>query len=204
MSNYRTQYEIYYSEALARLNSGQSPDEIFAFASGIDDVDYREGTLAKLALHFASKGQVEQAMIFSRAIENPLEYADALFDIGRELGRANSPSLAKKVLRLTIEAAEKLDPDAWEIPAILLQVSDELWSLGEKEDAVNLLHVSIEKAKRHPQQFEASKTLAGCVRLLSRWGYSSEALKVAEAIGSAEQRNRVLEEIQGLGPQRTS
>ena len=96
----------------------------------------------------------------------------------------------------TLMRCGKLQPSAWEKPAIFLQVSDELWSLGERDEANQLLHRAIELAKQPPQPFEASKTLAGCVRLLVRWGRSAEAMAVAESIASPEQRKTVLREIE--------
>lgn len=71
-----------------------------------------------------------------------------------------------------------------------------LWNLGEKAEARELLRHAIELAKQPPQPFEASKTLAGCARVLARWGNTSEAIEVARAIESPEQRKTVLGELQ--------
>jgi len=196
MTNYRTPYDTYYEEAVGLLKGGGSADQVLQYINAIDDEDYRDGTLGKMARFFATQGQVEEAQRFCSALHNPLEHADALFEVGRELRKRNSLDLARGVFKQTVEAAGAIKPGAWEMPAIFLQVSDELWNLGEKNEASELLHRAIELAKQRPQPFEASKTLAGCVRLLSRWGSPQEAIEVAQAIESPEQRNTVLGELQ--------
>jgi len=196
MTDYRTPYDTYYEEALGLLKGGGSADEVLQYINAIDDEDYRDGTLGKMARFFAAQGQVEEAQRFCSALHNPLEHADALFEVGRELRKRNSLNLAKGVFKQTVEAAGRLEPSAWETPAIFLQVSDEMWNLDEKQAALELLRRAIGLAKQPPQPFEASKTLAGCARVLARWGNASEAIEVAEAIESPGQRKTVLGELQ--------
>lgn len=193
MTDYRTPYDAYYEEALGVLKGGGSADQVLQYINAIDDEDYRDGTLGKMARFFAAQGQVEEAQRFCSALHNPLEHADALFEVGRELRKRNSLNLAKGVFKQTVEAAGRLEPSAWETPAIFLQVSDEMWNLGEKQAALELLRRAIGLAKQPPQPL---KTLAGCARVLARWGNTSEAIEVAQAIESPEQRRTVLRELQ--------
>jgi tetratricopeptide (TPR) repeat protein len=195
MADFITPYERYYEEALRLLKSGRSMNDILKYINAIEDENYRDGTLGKMAGFLATHGKVEEAQQFCSAVRNPLEHADALFDVGRELRKNDRLESAKDVFRQAIEAAEKLRPDAWETPTIFLQIADELWNLGEQNEAIELLRRAVELGKRSPQHFESSKTLAGCARVLSRWGYKSEALDVAKTIESPEQRNAVLEEL---------
>jgi tetratricopeptide (TPR) repeat protein len=195
MTDYETQYAKYYAAALDRLQAGASLDEILQSISSIGDEDYRDGTLAKVARFFAANGRLQDAIQFCQAIHDPLEQADALFAMGRELRKGGYVEPARDIFRQTIEAAKRLKPGHSEMPAIFLQVSDELWSLGQIEEARDLLRRTVELTKPHPQHFENAKTLAGCARLLSRWGSQSEAMEVARAIESKEQRNRVLTEL---------
>lgn len=196
MTDYRTTYDTYYKEAISLLKSSGSPDQVLQYADSIEDEDYRDGTLGKVARFLAAQGQLEESLRFCRAIRHPLECADMLFEVAREMRKNNALDSAKSVFKQAVEAAEKLEPNAWEKPAIFLQVSDELWNLGEKAEARELLERAIGLAKQRPQPFEASKTLAGCVRLLFRWGSSQEAIEVAQAIESPEQRRTVLNEVQ--------
>jgi len=193
MTDYRTPYDAYYEEALGVLQGGGSADQVLQYINAIGDEDYRDGTLGKMARFFAAQGQVEEAQRFCSALHNPLEHADALFEVGRELRKRNSLNLAKGVFKQTVEAAGRLEPSAWETPAIFLQVSDEMWNLGEKQAALELLRRAIGLAKQPPQPL---KTLAGCARVLARWGNTSEAIEVAQAIESPEQRRTVLRELQ--------
>lgn len=195
MTDYQTKYAKHYAAALDRLGAGASPEEVLQSINSIDDEDYRNGTLAKVARFFAVNGRLQDSMRFCQAIRDPLEHADALFAVGRELREGGYLEPANDVFRQTIEAAKRLKPGNSEMPAIFLQVSDELWNLGQTEEARDLLHRAIELTKSHPQHFENAKTLAGCARLLSRWGSQSEALTVAKSIESKEQRNRVLNEL---------
>lgn len=195
MTNHETLYAKHYADALARLKSGASPNELLAYVERIGDEDYRDGTIAKLARLFATKGQAQEAVRFCEAIRDPLEHADALFSVAAEIRKTGSIESAKLILYRVIQAAEKLKQDAWERPAIFLQISDELWMLGEKDQALHLLDRAIELAKRPPEHFENSKTLAGCARVLFRWGKRAEALAVATGIESKEQRTIVLKEL---------
>jgi tetratricopeptide (TPR) repeat protein len=191
----QSQYANRYAAALDRLQAGASPDEVLQSISSIGDEDYRDGTLADVARFFAANGRLQDSLRFCQAIRDPLEHADALFAVGRELRKGGYLEPANDVFRQTIEAAKRLKRGDWEMPAIFLQVSDELWNLGQKEEARQLLCRAVELAKPQPQHFENAKTLAGCARLLSRWGSRPEAVDVARAIESEEQRNRVITEL---------
>jgi tetratricopeptide (TPR) repeat protein len=196
MTDYPTPYDAHFEAALGLLKAGRSADEVFRHVDVIGDENYRDGTLGKMGRFFAAQGQLEESLRFCRAIRDPLEYADMLFEVGRELRKSGFLDSAKGVFKQAIEAAERLKLGAWEMPAIFLQVSDELWNLGEKNEASELLQRAIELAKQPPQPFEASKTLAGCARMLSRWGNPQRAIEVAQAIESPEQRRTVLDELQ--------
>lgn len=187
------QYTKHYAVALDSLQDGASPEEVLQSIGSIEDEDYRNGTLAKVARHLAKTGRVQDSLCFCQAIHDPLEHADALFAVGRELRKGGYSEPAGDVFRQTIEAAGRLKPGSSEMPAILLQVSDELWNLGQKKEARELLRRTMELTK--PQHFENAKTLAGCARLLWRWGSQSEAMTLAKSIESEEQRNRVLTEL---------
>lgn len=195
MTDYYTQYAKHYAAALGRLQAGASPEEVLQSISSIGDEDYRDGTLASMARYFAANGRVQDSLRFCRAIRNPLERADALFEVGRELRKGGYLEPAKDVFRQTIEAAKRLKPGGSEMPAIFLQVSDELWNLGQTIEARELLRCTMELTKSQPQHFENAKILAGCARLLWRWGNQSDAMAVAKSIESKEQRNRVLAEL---------
>jgi tetratricopeptide (TPR) repeat protein len=173
MGDYQTKYDLFYKEAISLLDKGGSVANVYQYIDSLQEEDYRDHVLMKMAKLCASQGRLEDALHFCSAIHEELEHADALFEVGRELRKNNSLDSAKDVFRLTVEAAERLKPSAWEMPAIFLQVSDELWNLNEKQRAMELLRGAIELAKRPPQHFEASKTLAGCARVLSRWGNAS-------------------------------
>jgi tetratricopeptide (TPR) repeat protein len=196
MGDYQTKYDLFYKEAIDLLDKGGSVANVYEYIDSLQEEDYRDHVLMKMAKLFASQGRLEDALHFCSAIHEELEHADAMFEVGRELRKNNSLGSAKDVFRQTVEAAGKLKPSAWEMPAIFLQVSDELWNLGEKQEAGDLLRRAIELAKQSPQPFEASKTLAGCARVLSRWGNPQQAIEVAQAIESAEQRKTVLGELQ--------
>jgi tetratricopeptide (TPR) repeat protein len=196
MGDYQTKYDLFYKEAINLLDKGGSVANVYEYIDSLQEEDYRDHVLMKMAKFFASQGRLEDALHFCSAIHEELEHADALFEVGRELRKNNSLDSAKDVFRQTVEAAERFKPSAWEMPAIFLQVSDELWNLNEKQRAMELLRRAIELAKQPPQPFEASKTLAGCARVLARWGNTSEAMEVAQAIASPEQRRTVLDELQ--------
>ncbi len=196
MSRYQTKYAKLYAAALDRLQAGASPDEVLQYIDSINDEDYRDGTLAKMAWFFAANARFQESIRFCQTLRDPLEHADALFAVGREARKNGNSQPARHAFQKTIEAAEKLNPGAWEVPALFLQVSDELWNLGEEDEALELLGRTVELGKRPPQHFESSKTLAGCARLLSRWGNRSQVLNVAKAIESKEQRNTVLKELE--------
>ena len=125
MTDYRTPYDTHYEAALGLLKAGRSVDEVLQHVDAIGDEDYRDGTLGKMARFFAAQGQMEESLRFCRAIRDPLEYADMLFEVGRELRKNSSLDSAKGVFRQAIEAAGRLKPGAWETPATFLQVSDE-------------------------------------------------------------------------------
>ncbi len=84
---------------------------------------------------------------------------------------------------------------------MFLQVADQLERLGSKDEALTLVYRALELAKPIPQDFEASKTLRGCARILARWDRLSEAIRAAEAIDSrwSALRETTLEEVQGRG-----
>lgn len=191
----QAQYAKYHAAALDRLQAGTSPEEVLHSINSIEDEDYRDGTLAKVARYFAANGRLQEALRFCQAIRDPLEHADALFAVGRELRKGGYLEPANDVFRQTIEAAKRLKLGDSEMPAIFLQVSDELWNLGQTKEARELLRRTIELTQPQPQHFENAKTLAGCARLLSSWGNQSEAMAVAKTIESKEQRNRVLTEL---------
>lgn len=193
---HRNPYDMYFEDALSLLKGGALVDQVIQHINSIEDEDYRDGTFGRMARFLAAQGRLEESLRMCSAIRNPLEYADRLLAVGRELRESNSLDSAKDVFRQVVEAVGKLKPGAWEKPAILLQVSDELWNQGEKAEARELLQCAIELAKQPPQSFEASKTLAGCVRLLSRRGSPQEAIEVARAIASPEQRRTALDELQ--------
>jgi tetratricopeptide (TPR) repeat protein len=197
MSDYQTKYDVFYGEALCLFNKRESIDDVFSYIDSLQGEDYRDHTLMKMARHFASIGRLADALRFCDAIVDQLERADALFGVGRELRTNNFLDSARDVFRQTIEVAVAIEskPSTWEIPAIFLQVSDELWNLGERKDATELLHRTVKIAEQPPQHFEASKILAGCARLLLRWGNPSEAAEVARAIESQPQREAMLEEL---------
>jgi tetratricopeptide (TPR) repeat protein len=172
LTDYQTQYANHYAAALDRLQAGASPEEVLQSINSIGDEDYRDGTLARVARFFAANGRLQESIRFCQAIRDPLEHADALFAVGRELRKGGYLEPATEVFHQAVEAAKKLKSGDSEMPAIFLQVSDELWNLGQAEEARELLRRTVELAKPHPQHFENAKTLAGCARLLSRWGYS--------------------------------
>jgi len=195
VGDYRTQFDEWYEKALNILQTSGSAGQTFKYINAIGDEDYRNATFEKVARLFAAQGRAEDALQFSRAIDNPVDLADSLFEVGRELRKNKSLDSAKDVFRQAINAAATIKPGAWEIAAIFLQVTEELWNLDEKTDAIELLRRAIDLAKQPPQDFEASKTLAGCARLLSSWDHREEAVEVAECVESPEQRNLVLEEL---------
>lgn len=197
MADFKTQYDIHYEEAINIFKNTGSIDRMFEYVRTIADEDYREGTCEKLAKFFAAKGLKDSAQRFCDAIQDPIGHADAFFEMGREFRKHDELVTAKETFRQTVEAARKIKPGAWEMSAIFLQVSDELWNLREQQEALGLVREAIEEIKKYtPQDFEASKTLAGCVRVLSRWGYKLEALEAAKNIASPEQRKTVLAEIE--------
>ena len=201
MGDYQNEYELFYNEAINLLDKGGSIANVYEYVDSLpgEDDRYRDHTFMKIARLFASKVRVEDALYFCRAIHDKIDHADALFDVGRELTKHNALDSAKDVLRQAIEAAGAIEPGAWEMPAIFLRVSVELWNLDEQQEALGLLHRAIELAKQPPQPFEAGKTLRGCARLLASWNRLPEAIEVAQAIESPELRAIALEEIQGRG-----
>lgn len=195
MAAFRTPYDEHYDQALELWTRGGTVDQVLQHVAGIDDENFRDGTLAKMAGYFAAQGRVAEAERFCDAIQNPIEHADALFEVGRELSSHNDPTSAKRIFDQTVTATSAIKSGAWEAPAIFLQVSDALWVLGETQEAMQLLKRAAVLAQRPPQHFESSKTLAGCARLLSKWGHPALAIEVASTIESAEQRDTVTKEL---------
>jgi tetratricopeptide (TPR) repeat protein len=197
MTYFQTKYDACYQEARKLLENGQSLEVIYQYIDSLHEEDYRDHTLMKMARLFASQGRLSDGLRFCSLIDDEIERADAFLDVGRELMKGNNIGSVKDVFKQAIEAAREIKPGAWEMPAIFLQVSDELWNIGEQQEALDLVRQAVEEIKKYtPQNFEASKTLAGCVRVLTRWGHKSQALEVAKNIASPEQRKIVLAEIE--------
>jgi tetratricopeptide (TPR) repeat protein len=153
-----------------------------------------------MARYFAAEGQLEVSLRFCRAIRHPLEHADSLFEVGRVLRRNRDFAAAKNVFDQAVETAETLEHND-DKAVVLLQVAGQFERLGQKDEALSLVYRAVELAKPTPQNFEASKTLRGCARILAMWNRLSEAMVVAEAIDSRwpELRHIALEEVQGRG-----
>jgi tetratricopeptide (TPR) repeat protein len=200
MPDFETEFDRYYAKALGLLQRSGSTAEVYEYICAIDDDDYRARTFDRLAQFLAGQGNLAEALRYCAAIGRPLEHADALFEVGRVLRRKNDFNEAKRVFERAVEtvgAVERGEDKA----AVLLQVADQLERLEHKDEALTLVYRAVELAKPIPQNFEASKTLRGCARILARWNRLSEAIRVAESIDSrwSALRETALEEVQGRG-----
>lgn len=200
MTDFETEYDRYYARALDLLQRSGSTAEVYEYIRSIQDADYRDRTFDRLGQHLAAQGNLADALRFCAAIVHPLAHVDALFEVGRVLRRKRDFDAAESVLDRAVEVAGVIER-AYDRAAVFLQVADQLERLGARERALALVYRAVELAKPIPQNFEASKTLRGCARVLVRWNRLSEAMKVAEAIDDqwSALRQTTLEEVQGRG-----
>jgi tetratricopeptide (TPR) repeat protein len=199
MTDFKTEFDRYYEKALSVLEHSGSTDEVYTYITGIADEDYRDSTFTKVASFLAEQRDLKNAIRFCDAIQGAVERADALIDIGRLLVKHNSLDSAKELFRKAVEAAGKVRNHTYDAAAILLQAADELERLGQRGEALDLLHRAVELAKPTPQNFEAGKILRGCARVLARWNRLDEAAEVARAIELPQLRQTASEEIRGGG-----
>jgi tetratricopeptide (TPR) repeat protein len=200
MPDFQTEFDRYYAKALDLLQRNGSTAEVYEYISTIGDNDYRSRTFDRLAQFLAREGSVAEALRFCGAILQPSTHSYALFEVGRVLRRNQDFIAAKSVFDQTVETAETIEC-AYDRAVVFLQVADQLERLGSKEKALTLVYRALDLAKPIPQDFEASKTLRGCARILARWNRLSEAIRAAEAIDSqwSALRQTTLEEVQGRG-----
>lgn len=199
MPDFETEYDRYYARAIDLLQRGGTA-EVYEYIRTINDEDYRDRTLDKLGQYLAAEGNLGDALRFCAAIVHPVAHVDALFEVGRVLRRKRDFEAAKNVFDQAVVTAGAIER-AYDRAAVFLQVADQLERLGAREQALALVYRAVELAKPIPQNFEASKTLRGCARVLARWDRLSEAMKVAEAIDDqwSALRQTTLEEVQGRG-----
>ena len=200
MPDFETEFDKYYTKALDLLRRNGSTAEVYEYIRSIDDDDYRARTFDRLAQFLAEQGNLAEALRYCAAIGRPLEHADALFEVGRVLRRKHSFEEAKRIFERAVETAGAVERGE-DKAVVFLQVADQLERLEHKDEALTLVYRAVELAKPIPQNFEASKTLRGCARILARWNRWSEAIRVAEAIESRwpALRQTTLEEVQGRG-----
>lgn len=200
MAGFETEYDQCYKRALNLLQQGGSTTEVYEHIRTINDGDYRDRTFEKLGRHLVEQGNLVDALRFCAAIVQPLARADALFEVGRVLRRKGDLDAAKNVFDQTIETAGAIKRD-YDRAAVFVQVAYQLERLGAKEEALTIVYRALELVKSIPQNFEASKTLRGCARILAKWNRLQEAIEAAEAIDRqwSALRETTLEEVQGRG-----
>lgn len=195
MRRFETEVDKYFKQAVNLVGQDGSVDTALEFANAIKDEDYRDGALAKLARFFAGQREPDKALPFCDGIHRPLEKADALFDIAHKLREEGLFEAAKTFLTRSIETASKIDSKNSNLQALLLQISVELFELGEEPQALELLRRTIQLAEHSQPGFEFSKTLRGCARALAQWNHVGEAVEVARRIQWPELRKMTLEEL---------
>ena len=195
-----TQFDKCYSECAALLRRTGSADETFGAAMAIIDDDYRNNTLARLALLLVDSGQVGQALRFCSAISRSLDRALAFADLGRALLKRGASVDARDALSRAEEASREIEqPD--DASLAYLQICESLARAGQGDHALTLLRRAAQLAQSSPQHFEAAKTLRGCARLLASWNRVAEAITLAKTISDqwSELRETSLREIQANG-----
>ena len=200
MNSYRTKYDAFYEEALGVLTKSGSVESVYQFIDSLQGEDYRDHTLMRVAQFFATRGELATALQFCMKIEDSVERAHALLQIGATLKGGLDMQAAKNVFDLTLEAVEAIKC-SYEKASALLLVATQLQSLNCEDEALRILRVAIKLSNPLPQEFEAAKNLRGCARLLASWNFQPEATAVAESIDSrwSELRNTALEEVRGRG-----
>ncbi len=200
MSDFETKYDSYYKASLNLFRQNKSVEDVFQYVDSIEDNEgsYRDTTLGKLALFLISEQKISDALRFCVAILDPLERADALFEVARALWKEKQYDSAREFLNAAAESARVVERP-YETAMVFLQIAALLERLGEQKQASQFLREAVDLAKPMPQNFEASKTLRGCARLLASWNRISEANEVVQAIEVPELRAAALEEIQGRG-----
>lgn len=197
--NFENEFDRYYKKALEVIRRGGSTADVYKHIDSISDDDYRNSTFGKMASFLVYRGELDEALRFCNAIQRPLVRADALFEVARVLVNNHFPDKARLVFRKVIETASAIKDYTYDTAAIFVQVADELERLGEKSEALDLVHRAINLAKPKPQPFEAGKALRGCARILAQWNRLPEAIEVAKTIELPELRETALEEIHGGG-----
>ena len=176
------------------MRSDRPTDQVLQYVESIGDPEYRDATLRKLALHLVNHGQINDALRLSHDINDPLTRADAFFDIGSLLAKRNAVQEAKAAFDEAVKSAGAIEKSTWECPTVFLQVSEELHKIGEKDQALELLHTAIELAKG-AGDFDSAKVVGGGAVLLARWNYPGEAAAVAESIWQPDLRARTRERL---------
>jgi tetratricopeptide (TPR) repeat protein len=183
----RTRYDHYYEQALKVLLDQGSSGQVLQYVESIGDSEYRDATLHKIALHLVNEGRIKAAFRLSHDINDPLTRADAFFDMGSLLAKRSAVPEAKGAFDEAVNSANAIEKSTWECPTVLLQVSEELHKIGEKDQALQLLHRAIELAK-DASDFDSAKVVGGCAVMLALWNYPDEAAAVAETISQPDLR----------------
>lgn len=200
MPNFETEFDKHYSESLALLRSSGSAEAVYKHINAITDDDYRNSTLAKVALFLVAEGNVSQAEHFCASISRPLDRAYALADISHALIKSHQIEAADNVLGQAVEASRTIAHDT-DAATVLLQLGDLLKEIGKRDAALKLIQQAVSLAKPVPQNFESAKTLRGCARILGHWNLMEEAVTVAQMIDNqwSDLRETALQELQGKG-----
>jgi hypothetical protein len=189
-----TQYDHLFSRAVEILSSTGQLSAVEEYISSIDDQDYRDVMLGKIGILLVAQHRCADAMQIVRAIQQPIERADALVAVAREHLKRGERLEAKAALAEAILSAEAIRRSTWETPSILLQISTDLYQLSGTAEALPVLRRAVELAQQG-NDFDSAKVLSGGAVLLARWGYREEAISVTSLISQPELRSVTQERI---------
>ena len=200
MTNFETEFDRHYTDAVRLLERTGSAKDVHTFILSIVDPDYRNSTLSKVAKLLAERHELNDALQYCHSIDSPLQAAHALLDVGIAFEKQGYPDLLRQVLPNIAKSAERVNPP-YERANVLLGMASLLEGLSDKEQALSLVRRAAQLAEPKPQDFEASKTVRACARTLALWDLLPEAIEVANAIDTrwSGLREETLNEVQGRG-----
>ena len=122
MTKYQTEFDRHYEAALEILNKLGSFEKAYQYIDDLEDEDYRDTTLARVAQFLAGRGDVEQALRLCSSVHYALARADAFIEVARNVKKKGLAEASKRILREAIVAAEAIERSSWETPTILLRL----------------------------------------------------------------------------------